>query len=388
MPNIFRNPGIAIQKMGTTTKTIVGVSTSTTVLIGTFPKGSSYTPTNIRSLQEFERTYGGLRTNKLPSLVISQFFENGGKNVWIISIGTSPFRTATPFLKGLSLLSQIPSFNMLVIPETTLLSVKEAEKVFRTAVPLIEKYRAVYFVDPPQQDGLRQLVKDLAVWSSAQVSIRHPNVMLYYPRVQVRTQVASSPMAAIPVSGTMAGLFARLDSTRGVWKAPAGTEATLQGVIGLDQILTSQDINILTSVNINTLKQMPSSAFVAWGARTLSPDPGLKYVPVRRTALFVERSIHQGTTWAVFEPNDEPLWAQIRQSVETFMQTLFWRGAFQGAKAQDAYFVKCGRETTTAADQTAGMVRILVGFAPLKPAEFVIVNIQQKAGPIPFGNRP
>lgn len=152
MPNIFRNPGIAIQKMGTTTKTIVGVSTSTTVLIGTFPKGSSYTPTNIRSLQEFERTYGGLRTNKLPSLVISQFFENGGKNVWIISIGTSPFRTATPFLKGLSLLSQIPSFNMLVIPETTLLSVKEAEKVFRTAVPLIEKYRAVYFVDPPQQD--------------------------------------------------------------------------------------------------------------------------------------------------------------------------------------------------------------------------------------------
>ena len=388
MPNIFQNPGVYIQNMGTITKTIVGVSTSTAVFIGTFPKGSPYTPTNIRSLQEFERTYGGLKTNKLPSLVISQFFENGGKNLWIISIGTSPFKTAAPFLKGLSLLSQIPFFNMLVIPETALLSVGEAEKVFRTAVPLIEKYRAVYFLDPPQQDGRRQTVKDLAAWFSAQVSIRHPNVMLYYPCVHIRSKVAPPPTITIPVSGTMAGLFARLDSTRGVWKAPAGTEATLQGVVGLDQSLTVQDMNVLTSVNINTLKQLPSSAYVAWGARTLSSDPEWKYVPVRRTALFIESSIHQGTSWAVFEPNDEPLWAQIRQSVETFMQTLFWRGAFQGTKAPNAYFVKCGRETMTAADQHAGMVRILVGFAPLKPAEFVMVNIQQKAGPTPFGKRP
>ena len=324
-------------------------------------------------------------TNQLSSLVVRQFFENGGKNVWILSIGTRPFRTATPFVKGLSLLSQIPFINMLVIPETTLLSVKEAEKVFRTVVPLIDKYRAVYFLDSPQPP---QPVKDLAVWASAQRSIRHPNVMLYYPRVHVRSQVASPPTVPIPVSGTMAGLFARLDSARGAWKAPAGTEATLQGVVGLDQLLTTQDINILTSVNINTIQQLPSSAFVAWGARTLSADPEWKYGPVRRTALFIESSILQGTNWAVFEPNDEPLWAKIRQSVETFMQTLFWRGAFQGAKAQDAYFVKCGRDTITAAEQMAGMVRILVGFAPLKPAEFVMANIQQKAGPIPSGNRP
>jgi hypothetical protein len=231
-------------------------------------------------------------------------------------------------------------------------------------------------------------VKDLAAWFSAQVSIRHPNVMFYYPCVQIRSKVAPPPTVTIPVSGTMAGLFARFDSTRGVWKAPAGTEAGLQGVVGLNQLLTSHDINYLTSVNINTFKEIPSSAYVAWGARTLSPDPEWKYVPVRRTALFIESSIHQGTSWAVFEPNDEPLWAQIRQSVETFMQTLFWRGAFQGAKAQNAYFVKCGKETTTAGDQDAGVLHILVGFAPLKPAEFVIVNIQQKAGPAPFAKRP
>jgi phage tail sheath protein FI len=388
MPNIFRKPVVFIQKMGTTNKAIVGVSTSTALLIGTLPNGWQYTTTNIRSLQEFERTSAGLKTNNIASLVAKQFFENGGRNLWFISTGTRLSRTATPFLKGLSLLSKIPFFNMLMIPETTLLPDREAAKVFQAAVPLIEQHRAVYFLDPPQQDALRQTVKDLAAWFRAQVGIRHPNVVLYFPRVQVRSRVAPPPTVTIPVSGTMAGLFARLDGTRGVWKAPAGTEATLQGVVGLDQLLTSQDIDLLTSANINALKQSPSSPYVAWGARTLSSNPEWKYVPVRRTALFLESSIQQGTNWAVFEPNDEPLWAQIRQSVQIFLEALFRQGAFQGARARDAYFVKCGRETTLAADQAAGIVHIMVGFAPLKPAEFVVLKIQQKARPVSFGKRP
>jgi hypothetical protein len=382
MPEIFRTPGVYIQETGTTNKAIVGVSTSTALLIGTFPTGPKYTATKIRSLQECERTYGGLRNNQLSSLVIKQFFENGGKEIWILSIGVKLSRTASPLVKGLSLVSQIPSFNMLLIPETILLPDREAAKVFQAGVSLIEKHRAVYFLDPPQQDALRQTVKDLAAWFRAQSGIRHPNLILYHPRVQVRSQVASSPTVTIPASGTMAGLFARFDGTRGVWKAPAGTEATLQGVVGLEQLLTSQDINLLTSANINALKQIPSSAYVAWGARTLSSDPEWKYVPVRRTTLYVESSIQEGTTWAVFEPDYEPLWTQIRQSVDTFMQALFRQGAFQGARPQDAYFVKCGRETTTAADQAAGLVNIVVGFAPLKPAEFIILTIKQKARPI------
>ena len=388
MPNIFRKSGVFIQKMGTANKVIVGVSTSTALLIGTLPNGRQYTTTNIRSLQAFERTSAGLKTNNIASLVAKQFFENGGRNLWFISTGTRLSRTATPFLKGLSLLSKIPFFNMLMIPETTLLPDREAAKVFQAAVPLIEQHRAIYFLDPPQQDVLRQTVKDLAAWFRAQVGIRHPNVVLYFPRVQVRSRVAPPPTVTIPVSGTMAGLFARLDGTRGVWKAPAGTEATLQGVVGLDQLLTSQDIDLLTSANINALKHKPSSPYVAWGARTLSSNPEWKYVPVRRTALFLESSIQQGTNWAVFEPNDEPLWAQIRQSVQFFLEALFRQGAFQGTRARDAYFVKCGRETTLAADQAAGIVHIMVGFAPLKPAEFVVLKIQQKARPVSFGKRP
>ena len=388
MPDILRKPGNYIRETGATNKTIAGVSTSTTVLIGTFPKGRLYTTSKIRSLQELERTYGGLRTNNFSSLVIKQFFDNGGKNVWVISIGTRLSRTAAPFLKGLSLLSRTPSFNILVMPETTVLPDRETAKVFQSAVALIEKHRAIYLLDPPQQDAIRQTVKALASWFRAQVGIRHPNVVLYFPRVQVRSRVVSLSTVTIPVSGTMAGLFARLDGTRGVWKSPAGTEATLRGVVGLDQLLTSRDIDLLTSANINALKQIPSSLYVAWGARTLSSDPEWKYVPVRRTALFLESSIQQGTTWAVFEPNDEPLWAQIRQSVEIFLEGLFRKGAFQGPRAKDAYFVKCGRETTTITDQSAGIIHILVGFAPLRPAEFVVLKIQQKASPVSFGKRP
>ena len=381
MSKIFRTPGVYIQELGTSTPPIPGTSTSTAVVIGTSPKGPQYRPTNILSLQAFVNTYDGLRTGHLSSLAAKQYFDNGGKNLWVISTGTSPSKTASALVKGLARLSNIPSWNILFIPETTLLPIREAAQVFESALPLIQQHRAMFLLDLPQPDPLRPTVNHLIAWIRAQTAIQHPNMILYYPRVQVRSPIASSGTIAIPASGTMAGVFARIDSTRGIWKAPAGTDATLQGVVGLEPPLTSQEINRLTSANMNALIQLPSSAYIAWGARTLSSDPEWKYVPVRRTALFLESSVEQGTAWAVFEPNNEPLWARIRQSVQNFMEGLFRQGAFQGTKSQDAYFVKCGRETTTAADQAAGLIHIMIGFAPLKPAEFVILKITHKARP-------
>jgi len=177
--------------------------------------------------------------------------------------------------------------------------------------------------------------------------------------------------------------FSRIDITHGVWKAPAGNEARLQGIAGLERSPSSRDSTYLTSANINILKQITSSAYVVWGGRTLSSDPEWKYVSVRRTALFLESSIKQGIEWAIFEPNAEPLWEKIRQSVQNFMEALFRQGAFQGSKAMDAYFVRCGRDTTTATAQATGIVHIMIGFAPLKPAEFVTLKIQQQARPCP-----
>jgi phage tail sheath protein FI len=186
--------------------------------------------------------------------------------------------------------------------------------------------------------------------------------------------------------GAVAGVMARTDTERGVWKAPAGIAATLVGVPELNVPLTDAENGELNPLGVNCLRAMPAAGRVVWGARTMRGDDRLasewKYVPVRRTALFIEESLYRGTHWVVFEPNDEPLWAQIRLNLGSFMHNLFRQGAFQGSTPQDAYFVRCDKDTTTQNDIDLGIVNILVGFAPLKPAEFVVITIQQLAGQI------
>ena len=179
-------------------------------------------------------------------------------------------------------------------------------------------------------------------------------------------------------------LYALTDVNRGVWKAPAGTEAALRNVSQLVYNLTDDENGVLNPLGINSLRNFPVYGNVCWGARTLDGADAMasdwKYISVRRLALFLEESLYRGLKWVVFEPNDEPLWAQIRLNVTGFMQNLFRQGAFQGSTPQQAYLVKCDGETTTALDQANGIVNIVVGFAPLKPAEFVIIQIRQLAG--------
>jgi phage tail sheath protein FI len=184
----------------------------------------------------------------------------------------------------------------------------------------------------------------------------------------------------------VAGVIARTDATRGVWKAPAGIDAGLAGVndltMGADPVnLTDAENGDLNVLGINCLRTFPVVGRVVWGARTLRGADALadeyKYLPVRRLALYLEESLYRGTQWVVFEPNDEPLWAQIRLNIGAFLQGLFRQGAFEGSSPRDAYFVKCDAETTTVNDRNLGRVNIIVGFAPLRPAEFVILQIQQ-----------
>jgi phage tail sheath protein FI len=181
----------------------------------------------------------------------------------------------------------------------------------------------------------------------------------------------------------VAGLFARTDATRGVWKAPAGLEATLTGATGPVINLSDADQDRLNPRAINALRAFPHAGTVAWGARTLHGQDERtsewKYVPVRRLALFIEESLDRGLRWAAFEPNGESLWAQIRLAAGAFLDGLFRHGAFQGRSPRDAYFVQCDPTTTTQADIDLGIVNIVVGFAPLKPAEFVILRIRAAA---------
>ncbi len=212
------------------------------------------------------------------------------------------------------------------------------------------------------------------------------NAALYFPRLNEADPLREWKTVVFPPCGAVAGLIAATDAQRGVWKAPAGVDAALQGIQSLNQRLTDADSGQLNPLGVNCLRTFPVSGSVIWGARTLRGADQLaddyKYLPVRRLALYIEESLYRGTQWVVFEPNDTPLWAQIRLNVGAFMSNLFRQGAFQGASAASAFFVKCDSETTTQNDINNGIVNIVVGFAPLKPAEFVIISIQQMAGQI------
>lgn len=282
---------------------------------------------------------------------------------------------------GLYALRDVDLFNLLVIPSTAQMNDTEAKSVMAAAVAFCNERRAFYIVDPNPSKAWNEI----GAWVSG-LGISERNAAVFFPHVQIADPLNGFRLAAVPPSGTVAGVFARTDSARGIWKAPAGIDATLMGVQGLAQTLTDQENGVLNQAGINCLRSFPAYGRVVWGSRTLRGADQMadeyKYIPVRRLALYIEESLYRGTQWVVFEPNDEPLWAQIRLNLGAFMHDLFVQGAFQGLAPRDAYFVKCDKSTTTQNDINKGIVNIVVGFAPLKPAEFVIIKLQQMAGQI------
>jgi phage tail sheath protein FI len=279
---------------------------------------------------------------------------------------------------GLFALEDIDLFNILCIPDAPRLGADAARTLYAAAEAYVEDRRAMLIVDIPE--GIR-LIDQMQTWLGENEGLRHPNAAVYYPRTVVPDPRNQNRPRSLASSGTIAGLWARTDVQRGVWKAPAGTDARLRNVDSLAYVMTDLENGTLNPLGINCLRTFPVYSTICWGARTLEGADIIasdwKYVPVRRTTLFLEESLYRGSKWVVFEPNDEPLWAQIRLNVGAFMQDMFRKGAFQGTTPQAAYFVKCDNETTTQQDIDRGIVNIEVGFAPLKPAEFVIIKIQQ-----------
>jgi uncharacterized protein len=282
---------------------------------------------------------------------------------------------------GIYALANADIFNILCIPPYLPAGDVDASLVGEAAV-YCEKRRAMLLVDPPST--WTDTAKAKAGLGT--VGTNSKNAALYFPRLTKPNPLRDEQLENFVPCGAVAGIYARTDTTRGIWKAPAGLEATLIGVPKLSVPLTDAENGELNPLGINCLRAMVPAGRVVWGARTLQGHDGFasewKYVPVRRTALYIEESLFRGTQWVVFEPNDEPLWAQIRLNVGAFMQNLFRQGAFQGTTPKDAYFVKCDKETTTQTDINLGIVNIVVGFAPLKPAEFVVIKLQQMAGQI------
>jgi phage tail sheath protein FI len=279
--------------------------------------------------------------------------------------------------KGLFALERVDIFNLLCLPGVT------DAGVLADAAAYCQERRAFLIADAKRDsDTVAEMVAD----ASGTALPKSDHAAVYFPWIRIADPLAGGRLRTCAPSGTMAGVYARTDSQRGVWKAPAGTDAPMVGVQGVTYPLTDAENGQLNPLGVNCIRILPVYGAVPWGTRTLRGADAMasewKYVPVRRLALYIEESLYRGTKWVVFEPNDEPLWSQIRLNLGAFMNGLFRQGAFQGKSPREAYFVKCDSETTTQADINLGVVNILVGFAPLKPAEFVVLRLQQMAGQI------
>jgi hypothetical protein len=403
---------------------VTPATTNLTAVLGSFPRGPVDRAVPVSSWQEFVAQFGDPGSPTAPfgpspllaTYAVWQFFQNGGIGAWIVRLtgggGVEAAWTEGTFIaavleevgagSGTPRLEQIEpaSFNLMCIPDLAWFG-SDGSGALTAAHAFCRRNHAFLLVDPPApavaggvpaELGAEPLTPvdtstELIAWSG---DYRGPNSVaaaLYYPWVAIADQWNGDQTRFVPPSGSVAGVFASTDVARGVWKAPAGVEAALAGVTQLADTMSDQVNGTLNVLGINCLRTFPVYGNVVWGSRTLAGADLLasdyKYVPVRRTANFIEQSLAQSLRWAVFEPNGPPLWASIVRAVETFMAGLFTAGAFGGATAGDAFYVQCDATTTTQDDLLNGIVNVQVGFAPNQPAEFVLLRIGVAAGPPP-----
>jgi phage tail sheath protein FI len=303
---------------------------------------------------------------------------------------------------GIYALAKVDIFNMLCLPSAA--DKTYAADVLSEATAFCKQQRAMLIVDPPATwstdpagsvaDGQPPPAAPDPLPAPAPLTfpgvVRWPAVTsdqdyaaVYYPNLVVADPVTGANLTQGPC-GAVAGVWASTDDARGIWKAPAGTAAGIAGISDLAVHIDDGESGVLNPIAVNCLRTLPLVGPVSWGARTaagLDEMPSQwKYIPVRRTALFIEESVRRGTQWAVFEPNDEPLWSSIRLNIGAFMNSLFKQGAFQGSKPADAYLVQCDADNNPQSSINQGILNILVGFQPLVPAEFVIIQIEQLVG--------
>lgn len=494
MPVQLSYPGVYVEEIPSSVRTIASVATSVGAFIGFARRGPTGRAVRCLSFSDFERAFGGLDGASYLGYAVAHFFGNGGSQCWVVRLAADDAKTAKAAIEGLEVLATGPgewanSYQLVATPraapnsdkfrldvvagkdipgvaakgaifesynnlsldslnsryvaavlaeESDLIVVDKVDptKPINTAATADLKTGADGAVISPGDDaftaavaaGFSALAKvdfnllnvpgftDAATLQALQKFCRDRRAMLlvdteldpapdpdpideppsglsggdsinsaiYYPWILAPDPQQQQRIRAFPPGGAVAGVYARTDAARGVWKAPAGTDASLSGVVGVAVKIDDAENGILNPLAVNCIRRFPIYGTIVWGARTLqgADEAGSewKYVPVRRTALFIEESLYRGLKWVVFEPNDEPLWAQIRLNVGSFMNDLFRQGAFQGTTPKDAYFVKCDKDTTTQSDINKGVVNIVVGFAPLKPAEFVVIKLQQLAG--------
>ena len=397
MPQPISHPGVYVRETPPAAHAIEGVATSVAVFVGRAPQGplaAMAGPVRVCSLSDFEHAFGAVQEDWTLGLAVLDFFASGGHELWVLRLHAQPHAVIDsgmgPPLQeadyvgeadagtGLHALDRIDAFNLLCIPPDVP-GGDTAPEVWQAALAQCVRRRAMLLVDPPAAwDGAQALPDADALAKLGLQGAGARNAALYFPRLVQQGDDAASP--SVPC-GAVAGVFARFDHARGVWKAPVGLEAALPMLPAYE--VDDEQQEYLNPIAINCIRTFAPRGTLVWGARTLAGADRLaddyKYVPVRRLALFIEDSLLRGLAWTAFEPNDEALWARVRHAAGAFMHRLLRQGALQGSAPRQAYFVRCDAATTHAADLDAGICCLEVGFAPLKPAEFLVLRLSLQA---------
>lgn len=334
----FLHPGVFVEETSFRARSIAGVPTG---VAGFVRVSTEAAPAGVfTAAAEFER-------DNVQWDAVRDFFTEGGKRLFVAhaaSDSAGDIAAALPALAGADVVAA-PGLG--------------GPGVAAALIAHAEANRRFALIDPP--GGL-----DAAGVQALRAGYDSSRAALYWPWLVT----ATGPQ---PPSPAIAGTIARVDEQRGVWKAPANE--VLKTATGFEHAVTKAEQDILNPLGINGLRSFPGRGNRVWGARTLSSDPELKYVNLRRQLDWLETSLDAGLAWTVFEPNREPLWVKVRQVVADFLLAHWQAGALQGAKPDQACFVRCDRTTMTQDDVDNGRLIVEIGVAPVRPAEFIIIRV-------------
>jgi len=369
-PPEFSAPGVYVEEISFRAHSIEGVPTSTAAFIGpthtTPPATDSAAREPLRSFLEFEQQYGGLDDLQTAqgsgcnyvAHAARVFFDNGGQRLYIGQVSADAL--AEEYAAALQALPESAGISVIAAPGySARAAAAEIQQALIEHVSQPERFRFAVFDAPPAATIDEVL--------AARSSIDSSYAAMYYPWVTTQNSVQ------LPPSGFVCGIYARTDNARGVWKAPANE--TVTGAVDLQTAIDTHGQERLSAQGINSIRSFPARGILLWGARTASQDPLWKYVNVRRYFIYLEQSIHDGLQWVVFEPNGEPLWKAVRQTITNFLLNNWRSGALMGTKPEEAFFVRCDSSTMTQNDIDNGRLIVEIGVAPVRPAEFVIIRI-------------
>ncbi len=386
MPD-WRYPGVYIPETVSLPPVVRGVDTRVAAIVGRFAEGPVNEPFKVSSEREFEQVFGGISPQYPSAYAVQQFFQNGGAGLWLVRVPEVSTGDSAALMSAL-LTGNAPDggiravdgiddvIAILLAPDAAALPDEQGRAVYRSLIAMAQRCLAMVILDTGSEVNS---VNAMQQWLVDNVELRSASSCVYFPRLLTPDLDNPGQLLDIPASGAIAGCWARHDTESGVWKAPAGSAARLVGIAALTVAVSTLEQAPLNAQGVNVLRNFPAYGNLLWGARTLADADKTasqwKYLSARRLALFIESSIARSLSWAAFERHDELLWRRVRESVSSFLEGLYREGAFAGAKSDAGYFVRCGLSTMSQQDIQAGILRLQVGFAPLRPGEFITLSI-------------